>query len=151
MEKIEKEIKVTRYVSNDGEEFDNEYECARHEASELGELMFKLQPRIIARPDIVISDNIRPSTFEPDYKWYIVTPMTRTDWSIIHRIEELGRCEHVEPGDSKIVFLGIGSRFNETLAVKSFDADAWMRDISDGKLSIVSLVKVVGKTAAAKK
>lgn len=140
MEMIEKKVTVTKWISEDGVEFDNELECARHENSELGELMAKLRRRIIAQFDGV-GVTCFDDSFPNGYTWYIVLPLTRTDWSLIGQIENLGNCKHVEPGDFRIVFLGIKSSCNTILNVKSFDADTWMRNLSNGKLSVVSLIK----------
>lgn len=48
MYKIEKEIKVTRYVAIDGTEFDTEAECQHYEGSAFGQLMQEIKGCILS-------------------------------------------------------------------------------------------------------
>ena len=140
MEKIEKEIKVTRWVAEDGTEFETEHECAMYECSELGELMCKLKPCIVGMFD---GGMIPFATYSAYDKVYSLMPKTRNDYYLINRILELGGSVGKISGgnDYKLFFLGLTTSNNIICAADIVDMDEWVRDVTNNKFTVVTLIK----------
>lgn len=137
MEKVEREVKVTKYIAFDGTEFDNELQCSNYEFSEVGKLLSELNcfGYVTDDDDVLISFGA---------KYYILMPRTRHDIFVLGRILEICGMENNVTADLlyKPIMLkvnmnniGIGRRAEIT------QLDKWMTSISGGKFTVVSLIK----------
>lgn len=141
MEKKEKEVttKSTVYIAFDGTEFQTEYECANYEKSELGVLLTELNCY-----GYCTEDSRDPLLDSFGCKYYVLMPRTRHDVFVLNRILELCGSDDRFLSDNlyKPIILQIYSYpFGLGKKAQIVLLDEWMKHLSGGKFSVVSLVK----------
>lgn len=141
MEKIEKEIKKTYYVSFDGTEFETEVECMAYESTEIGVMLAELQPCVVA---LSITDASMMDYFGQK-KHYMLFPRTRHDIFTIERILKASgsedKCSSEDLYKPFMLSVGYTAWSGIVKDVAYTDLDKWMRKISNNKFSVVSLIK----------
>ena len=142
MKKVPKKVTVTKYVSDDGIEFDSEIECMEHEKSEIGELLRKLSPKIINQ---FVDNSWCPSgVFAAKPKRYVIYPDTRTDIFNIKRILELASSDMDEkpyvPCD-RLLLLTVTTSCGIVTDASVKDIQEYVETLTNGRYTIASVIK----------
>lgn len=148
MKKIEKEIKVTKYVSFDGIEFESEQICHAYESSKLGELLKEIDGIIIKRVnslDIFVNKSMAIyGSCEPYNQYYVVVPKTRHDVFILNQILEISgnREEQVRGNDCfNMIILAVDVCCNSVCSACIIRLSDIVKDLTDGRFMVVSDIK----------
>lgn len=131
MQKIEKEIKVTRYVAFDGTEFKTDAECRNYEGSAFGKLMQELEGCTI--------DHYRSDS---GHQCYTLVPRTRHDIFVLGQILKMGgndepcagMCDH-------LTLLTVRLHCNTVTRAEVTNLEDYIKDISNGQFCVVSTIK----------
>lgn len=157
MKKIEKEVKVTKYVSFDGIEFDNDIECRNYEGSKFGELLKEIEGSIIKRVNALnVFSNLNPNEpycqcFEPYNQYYIIVPRTRHDIFVLKQILEIAGNEKEQvTGDDcfNMIILGVNVFCNTVCASHIIRFADIVNNITNGQFAVISNIKDVAKDCA---
>lgn len=131
MQKIEKEIKVTRYVAFDGTEFETEAKCQNYEGSAFGKLMQELEGCTL---DHYLSDL--------GYQCFTLVPKTRHDIFVLGQILKMGGNE--EPCADvydHLTLLTVQLHCNMVIQAVVTNLEDYIKDISNGQFCVVSTIK----------
>ena len=131
MDKIEKEIKVTRYVAFDGTEFETEAECRHYEGSAFALLLQQLKSCCFG------------GYFSPEgHRCYCLLPKTRHDVFVLSQILALAdkkkSCADVY---EKLTLLTVHFECNTVAYAEVTNLEDYIADISNGQFCIVSTIK----------
>ena len=135
MQKIEKDIKVTRYVAFDGTEFETEAECRHYEGSAFGELLQQLK------------DCTLGAYFSPEgHKCYCLLPKTRHDIFVLGQILKMAGNEKpcAEVYDH-LTLLTVHIECNTVTFADVTNLEDYIADISNGQFAVVSTIKPAEK------
>lgn len=152
MKKIEKEIKVTRYVAFDGTEFETEYECKCYECSGFGNLLQQIEREILYTNND--GDNFG---YAPDgkyyEKWYGIVQKTRTDVRVLNSILEMAGEKPTASGadEGKLLLLGVNLDCNTVREAHLFKIDDFITKISGNTFRAISIIKENEKKEALQK
>ncbi|MBP5723607.1 MAG: hypothetical protein J6X18_08565 [Bacteroidales bacterium] len=141
MKKIEKEIKVTRYVAFDGTEFETEHECMNYEGSE-----FATQLKYIEN-EILGTETICRSAINGHYynRWYWIVMRNRTDVRVINTILNMPdeEPEVVANGgdEGKLLLLAVSLSCNTVGDAALFRIDDIIKEKTNGAFTVVSTIK----------
>ena len=131
MQKIEKEIKVTRYVAFDGTEFETEQECLNNEGSAFGVLMQQLDKCMLGH---YLSTDRK--------QCYCLFPKTRHDIFVLGQIMRLAGNEESCAGVYEhLTLLSVRLKCNTVVSVEITDLEDYIRNISDGQFAVACTVK----------
>lgn len=145
MKKIEKEIKVVRYVAFDGTEFETERECEKYEGCEFCDLLKHIEN------DIIFTSNA--PYFSPDglvyNKWYGIIQRNRTDVRVLNDILSMAGEEPQANGNDewKLLLLGVNLECNTVAGARLFKIDDFVRKISGNKFTTLCMIKEETKRA----
>lgn len=131
MYKIEKEIKVTRFVAFDGTEFETEAECQHYEGSAFGELMVQLSNSTLSH--YIGTDG---------QHHYILVPRTRHDIYVLGQILQMaGEDTACASCYGHLTQLDVTLGCNTVAAVHLTDIEEYIRERSNGQYTVVSTIK----------
>ena len=142
MKKVEKEIKVTRYVAFDGTEFETEAECANYEGSAFGKLMTELP--------VISVHTSNKRLFEEDKfvekgftKCYALVPRTRHDIFTLNQVLSMGGSDDTAKSEDcyNLVVLQVSLCCNMVVAAKLQRPYEWVKEISNGQFEVISNIK----------
>lgn len=155
MKKIEKEVKVTKYVSFDGIEFDSDIECRNYEGSKFRELLKEIENSIIKRVNAlnVFSNPNDPycQCFESYNQYYIIVPRTRHDVFVLNQILEIAGNEKEQVmGDDcfNMIVLGVNVFCNTICASHIIRFADIVNNITNGQFAVISNIKDAVKSGA---
>lgn len=131
MQKIEKDIKVTRYVAFDGTEFETEAECQNYESSAFGVLLRQLEKCRLGH--YLGSDGSQ---------CFFLVPHTRHDIFVLGQILKMGGndkpcaelCDH-------LTLLTVHLQCNTVVNADVTNIEEYVKDMSDGQYIVVSTIK----------
>lgn len=156
MKKIEKEVKVTKFVSFDGIEFDTDFECRSYEGSKFGELLKEIENRIIKRENVLgifsgVTNEPFYQVYEPYNQYYVIVPRTRHDIFVLNQILEISgnEKEQVTGNDSfNMIILAVNVSCNTIGASHIIRLSDIVKDLTNGQFEVISNIKEVAKDAA---
>lgn len=156
MKKIEKEVKVTKFVSFDGIEFDTDFECRNYEGSKFGELLKEIENSIIKRVNTLgIFSCVTNEPFynfcEPYNQYYVIVPRTRHDIFVLNQILEISgnEKEQVTGNDSfNMIILAAYVSCNTLDFSHIIRLSDIVKDLTNGQFEVISNIKEVTKDAA---
>lgn len=128
MEKIEKEITVTRYVAFDGTEFITEAECLNYEGSTFGRLLHELGESMLYT-----------TTKDRNCKILTVYPRSRHDIYVLSQIFKLADMDN-PCGElyGHLVLLQVRLQCNTVLSVEGCNLEDYIKEMSNGMFAVVS-------------
>lgn len=131
MQKIEKDIKVTRYVAIDGTEFETEAECLHYEGSAFGQLIEQLK------------DCIRHHcSRECGWQYYHLVPKTRHDIFVIGQILKMaGNDEPCAEIYDHLSLLAVKLQCNVVVAAEVANLEDYIAEVTNGEYALVSTIK----------
>jgi hypothetical protein len=156
MKKIEKEMKVTKFVSFDGIEFDTDYECHNYESSKFGELLKEIEGCIVKRVNSLgIFANTSDEPFyqlcEPYSQYYVMVPRTRHDVSVLNRILDIaGNTKETVTGDDcfNMIILAANICCNTLGTSHIIRLADIVKDLTNGQFEVISNIKDTAKDSA---
>lgn len=141
MKKIEKEIKVTRYVAFDGTEFETEHECANYEGSDFASLTKKIEKEIV---NLEKRYDCAPNGHYYN-RWYWIWQKNRTDVQVMNQILSMTGVEQevVATGtdENKLILLAVELDCNIVMDAALFKIDDIIKEKTHGKFTVVSTIK----------
>lgn len=131
MEKIEKEIKVTRYVAFDGTEFETEQECRNYEGSAFASLMQQLENCTLGH-----------SVSQGGEHSYWLLPNTRHDVFVIDQVERMAGGQGSN-GDAygHLTLMTVRLACNTVEEVTVLNVEDYVSGITGGRFAVVSTEK----------
>ena len=155
MKKIEKEMKVTKFVSFDGIEFDTDYECHNYESSKFGELLKEIEGCIVKRVNSLgIFANTSDEPFyqlcEPYSQYYIMVPRTRHDVFVLNQILEISGNEKEQATGNdcfNMIILAVNVFCNTIGASHIIRLSDIVKDLTNGRFEVISYIKDAEKDA----
>lgn len=131
MEKIEKEIKVTRYVAFDGSEFETEAECRHYEGSAFGELVQQLKGCMLAQIEASNRERI-----------IVLVPKTRHDIFVLGQILKMaGSDEPCADVYGHLTQLTVTLDCNTVAEAHVTNIEDYIHRMSNGHYAVVSTIK----------
>lgn len=135
MRKIEKEIKVTRYVAFDGTEFETETACLNYEGSAFGLLIQQLE-------NCIINTSVLPD----GRKCYCLVPKTRHDIFVIGQILKMaGKYTPCPDVYEHLSLLTVRLNCNTVEEADVSNLEDYIKEVSDGAFAVVSAIKMSAK------
>lgn len=131
MKKIEKEIKVTRYVAFDGTEFETEAECQHYEGSAFGQLIEQLNNCILSHQH----------TPDGNHTYFLV-PKTRHDIFVLQQILKMAGIDNPcgEVHD-RLTIMSVRLQCNTVESADVADFEAYVNTVTNGQYAVVSTIK----------
>lgn len=128
MQKIEKEITVTRYVAMDGTEFNTEAECLHYEGSAFGQLVEQLK-------DCTLSHQHTP---DGNHTYFLV-PKTRHDIFVLQQIMKMAGIDNPcgEVYD-RLTILNVRLQCNTVESADVANFEDYVKHVTDGQYSLMS-------------
>lgn len=155
MKKIEKDVKVTKFVSFDGIEFDTDFECRNYEGSKFGELLKEIEGSIIKRVNTLgIFSSATNEPFyqlcEPYNQYYIIIPRTRHDVFVLNQILEISGNEKEQATGNdcfNMIILAVNVFCNTLGASHIIRLSDIVKDLTNGRFEVISYIKDAEKDA----
>lgn len=149
------DVKVTKFVSFDGIEFDTDYECRRYEGSKFGELLKEIEGSIIKRVNTlgIFSSATNESFYqlcEPYNQYYVIVPRTRHDVFVLNQILEISgnEKEQVTGNDCFSMIILAVNVFCNTLGISHIiRLSDIVKDLTNGQFEVISFIKDAEKDA----
>lgn len=135
MEKIEKEIKVTRYAAFDGTEFETEAECQNYEGSAFGLLVQQLE-----------KCTLKHFVTGPGQHGYCLVPRTRHDVFVLGQILKMaGNEEPCADLCDHLTLLNVSLECNTVASAEAANLEEYILKVSNGQYAVVSNIKDADK------
>ena len=155
MKKIEKDVKVTKFVSFDGIEFDTDFECRNYEGSKFGELLKEIEGSIIKRVNTLgIFSSATNEPFyqlcEPYNQYYVIIPRTRHDVFVLNQILEISGNEKEQATGNdcfNMIILAVNVFCNTIGASHIIRLSDIVKDLTNGRFEVISYIKDAEKDA----
>lgn len=130
MQKIEKDIKVIRYMAFDGTEFETEAECQHYEGSAFGELMVQLKNCLGSYVD------------RYGRRCIALVPNTRHDIFVLEQILKMaGNNEPCADVYGHLTLLTVTLNCNTVVDADVTNLEDYIKGMSDGQYIVVSTIK----------